>query len=125
MAKHGKLHTLSDSANHGSTTLSGLNALISDGDIAPVIKSRITITSTTTFDEDNQYVSINAASAVVSGILDLSPVDGQLIEIKAINVLSGAYIEGTIDGESNYTFSLSGDSLKLLYNSDVAYWEIR
>ena len=70
-------------------------------------------------------ISADGSDNTVDITLDTAPVDGQTVEIKAVDITHDITIIGTIDGETNYTFAAKYDALKIVYNADISEWEIR
>lgn len=87
---------------------------------------RRTVSATETLTEDDVFVTVDASSGAVDLTLFASPVDGQSMYIKAIDITNAVTITSVmIDGVLDvYTFGNIGDAIHLIYNASRLSWEI-
>ena len=122
-----KQHPLGDTGKHSSATIAELNALISDGNVSPVVKNRVTKTADYSALNTDRYISIDSTSSDVEITLPTIPSNGQELDVNSVDMTNVCEITGHINGQAAYTITIttSWDNYHFVYNTDETTWEIR
>jgi len=89
-----------------------------------IARSRTTVTGSISLDNGHHLISVKPI-AVTDVTLPVSPVDGQEVEIYAVNLDYVITIKGSIDGITDLIINNAKDNIRLIYNSDELTWESR
>ena len=86
---------------------------------------RVTVTSDTTLTATSSYISVDPAAATDITLYG-SPVNGQTVDINAIDLDYVTRIVGSINGvNTNHVIQNAWDNWHLIYNNDQSTWELR
>lgn len=85
-----------------------------------------TVTGSVTLSETADHVCLDGTLAPCTVTLYGSPVDGQRVSLKAVDITNTVKLSGpTIDGVTgDYTFASKGDAITLVWDNDNSTWEV-